>query len=354
MIDTKSKFSEIVHNVVYSMIIILSIIFFLIRSCKSNIGIFLDKINSVAAKISFSEINKKREILSCSQNSNIEENSDDSKIAHSDFHEKKSKKKLCKIFEVQLGNSGIKCGNFYVKNKTGKKIDFDKYLSKSPKFKANNNKPVILIYHTHTSERYMTKDDGTFPEDFYARTQDNSKNVVAIGEEIVKTLKKKGINAIHEKTIHDYPSYNGSYSRSAKTIMNCLKENPEIQILIDIHRDSMGENKTGKIKPTFRTKNGKKAAQIMFVSGCGINKSMKFPLWEKNLTLALNLQSVCEKNFPGFTRELIIKNSKYNQQLSTGAILIEVGSDMNTVEESKLSAQMLGESLAAFFKKFSK
>ena len=94
MIDTKSKFSEIVHNVVYSMIIILSIIFFLIRSCKSNIGIFLDKINSVAAKISFSEINKKREILSCSQNSNIEENSDDSKIAHSDFHEKKSKKKL--------------------------------------------------------------------------------------------------------------------------------------------------------------------------------------------------------------------------------------------------------------------
>ena len=74
MIDTKSKFSEIVHNVVYSMIIMLSIIFFLIRSFKSNIGIFLDKINSVAVKMSFSEINKKREILSCSQNSNIEEN----------------------------------------------------------------------------------------------------------------------------------------------------------------------------------------------------------------------------------------------------------------------------------------
>ena len=162
---------------------------------------------------------------------------------------------------------------------------------------------------------------------------------------------KRGINAIHDCTLHDYPEYIGSYSRSAKTVREIMKKNPDIQISIDIHRDSIGGNNE-RIKPTFTTKNGQKASQIMFISGCGINKSLKFPNWEQNLILAMNLQNICEKNFPGLTRELFVKNVKYNQDISPGSLLIEVGSDMNTIEESKLAGRMLGDSLGIFLNNY--
>ena len=258
------------------------------------------------------------------------------------------KKKNNKVLEIQMGKSGIKCGNFYVKNKTGRNIDFEKYLSRNPKINIRNKKsPIVLIYHTHTTESYMGSSSDS-------RTQNKMKNIVSVGNEICKKLKEHGIEYIHDDTVHDYPNYNGAYTRSAKTLKEYIRKNPGLQLTIDLHRDSMGDNKSGKIKPVFITKSNKKSAQIMFVSGCGIDKSLNFPNWEKNLSLSLNLQNVCEKCFPGLTREFLIKNSRYNQNISPGSILIEVGSDANSLEEAKEAARMLGESLAIFLKRYLK
>ena len=358
MINIKSKFFETLCNIFYLMVIFASLGFVIFRFLEANSKSFLNDVAMFAVKMSFPQFkrNKNQYDSRAEVANNLEEkdySEDEEDIKKTE--DLKSKDFCCRIFEAQFGKSGIKCGNIYVKNRTGREIDFENYLSKTPKICIKNKKkPVVLIYHTHTSERYMDRDDGSFPRDFSPRTQDNSQNVVAIGDEIAKVLKRRGIEVIHDTTVHDYPNYNGAYTRSSRTVRECLKKNPGIQIAIDIHRDSMGSNKTGKIKPTFKTKDNKKAAQIMFISGCGIDKSMQFPNWDKNLTLSLNVQSICEKYFPGFTRELLIKNSRYNQNITQGSMLIEIGSDMNTIEESKLSAQMLGESLYLFLKRYLK
>ena len=366
MVFTKSKGFEILQNSFYILVLLFSVVLMGFKIHKSDFLSLWNRICYISVKMSIPGV--KPEYKICNSNLAKEENEqnkndndeEESESDEEDFkdedlnndgqiQETLSKKKVdSKCLEIQMGKNGIKCGNFFVKNKTGKEINFENYLSKTPNIKLKNKKfPTVLIYHTHTSEGYFDVEKKT-------RTQDKTKNVVAVGNEIVQSLEKNGIKTIHDETVHDFPNYNGAYVRSAKTVKENLKKNPEIQIAIDIHRDSMGDNITGRVKPTFKTKIGQKAAQIMFVAGCGINKSLNFPNWERNLTLALNLQSVCEKCFPGLTREFLIKNSKYNQNLTPGSILIEIGSDANSIQEAKISAKMLGEAISIFLKRFLK
>lgn len=251
-----------------------------------------------------------------------------------------------KIIESQIGSGGTKCENFYVKNSTGKDINFTAELNKSPDINiSQTNEPQVLIFHTHTSESYMNKDVGFFYESFYPRSLNNEKNVTSVGQAITDKLIEHGINTVHDTTYHDNPTYNGSYSRSAKTVEKNLSEHPSIQVVIDIHRDSLGNNESGKIKPTFNF-NGKKAAQLMIISGCDADGSLGFPNWDKNLKLALRLQKYCESMFPGITRPLNFAKVKYNEHLTPGSLLIEIGSDANTLEEAKYTGTMLGEALA--------
>ncbi|MDR1364026.1 MAG: stage II sporulation protein P [Oscillospiraceae bacterium] len=241
---------------------------------------------------------------------------------------------------IEISASGVKNGIFLAKNGTDREVDFNFYLNKFPDIKIKDkNHPLVLIYHTHTTESYLPTDNGTISKDFYPRTCDAKGNVVAVGEEIVKALKANGIKSIHDTTMHDYPLYNGSYSRSETTIKKNLKKNPSIKITIDVHRDSMGD-----IKTIFK-KSGEKCAQIMMVSGSG------FPNWEKNLSLALAFQKNCETMFPGMTRALSLRNARYNQNLTTGSLLVEIGTDKNSISEAKRSGKILGESLAKFIEK---
>ncbi len=251
-----------------------------------------------------------------------------------------------KIIESQIGSGGTKCENFYVKNTTGEDINFDSELKNKPEINIKNtSEPQVLIFHTHTSESYMSKDLGFFYESFYPRSLDSSKNVTRVGQAIADKLSEKGIGVIHDETYHDNPTYNGSYSRSAETIKDNLNKHPSIQVVIDIHRDSLGTNESGKIKPTFKY-GDKKAAQLMIISGCDPDGSLGFPNWRKNLKLALRLQKYCESMFPGITRPLNFAKVKYNEHLTPGSLLIEIGSDANTLEEAVYTGSMLGESLA--------
>lgn len=255
--------------------------------------------------------------------------------------------KTYKIVESQFSSSGLKYENFYVKNIAGKEINIAKELKTRPDVHIKkSDEPQVLIYHTHTSESYLKKDEGFFYESYYPRSTDNMRNVTQVGEAITKKLVEHGIPTIHDQTYHDSPTYNGSYSRSKRTILSNLEKYPSIQVTIDVHRDSMGDLEHGKIKPTFKI-NGTKAAQIMIVAGCDKDASNGFPDWEYNLRLALRLQKCCETMFPGLTRPLSFGNFKYNMNLSHGGMLIEVGSDVNTLTEAVYSGTLVGEALAS-------
>ncbi len=254
--------------------------------------------------------------------------------------------KTYRIIETHIGAGGVKCENFYIKNTTGQNVDFQDLLNQGPDLNIKNTSdPQVLIFHTHTSESYMSKDSGFFYESFYPRSLINSKNVIKVGDAISEKLKEHGINTIHDITYHDNPSYNGSYSRAEKTIKTNLEKYPTLQIIIDIHRDSLGSKETGKTKPTFTYKD-KKAAQLMIISGCDPDNSNGFPNWKKNLKLALNIQKYCESMFPGITRPLNFSKVKYNEHLTPGSLLIEIGSDSNTLEEAIYTGSMLGEALS--------
>ena len=254
--------------------------------------------------------------------------------------------KTYKIIESQFSSGGTKYENFYVKNTTDYDLNIAEELSKTPDVNIKDtDKPQVLIVHTHTSESYISKDRGFFYESFYPRTEDNTKNVTRVGNAIAEKLRQNGISTIHDTTFHDVPTYNGSYSRSAKTIKSNLEKYPSIQVVLDIHRDSLGDKERGKIKPTFKFQ-GHKAAQIMVIAGCDSDGSLGYPDWEKNLRFALRVHQKCETMFPGITRPMFFGKVKYNFNLTHGSVLIEVGSDVNTLEEAVISGNMVGESLS--------
>ena len=249
------------------------------------------------------------------------------------------------VVESQFGASGIQYNNFYVKNTNrNHSINIAEELSRRPDINIKKDgSPQVLIVHTHTCESYMDADLGYYYEDYYPRTDDPNHNVTRVGAAIAEKLEAAGIGVIHDTTIHD-TTYSGSYDRSIATIEKHLKESPSIQVVLDIHRDALEGSNNSKIKPTF-VANGKKAAQIMIISGCEDDDSFSFPDWEYNLRFALRLQQSAENLYPGMTRPLYFSHTRYNMHLTRGSLLIEVGTDANTLDEAVYSGSLLGDVL---------
>ncbi len=236
-----------------------------------------------------------------------------------------------------------KCGQ--VNNKTTVPnqtlIDESRYL---PDFTiSDTEEPQVLIYHTHTTESFEPYVRDFFDAQFNYRTTDETKNMVMVGEEICKQLEANGIGVIHAKDIHDYPSYNGSYARSRDTISAILEQHPSIKVVLDIHRDAIA-NDSGAYQP-FTVINGREAAQIMIISGCD-DGTLDMPNYMKNFRFASSLQQQLEGDYPGLTRPILFDYRKYNQDMTTGSLLIEVGSHGNTLEQAQYSGQLIGSSLA--------
>ncbi len=203
--------------------------------------------------------------------------------------------------------------------------------------------PMVLIYHTHTTESYVQGERGYYDSEFNYRTTESDKNVVMVGDAIAEELVASGIGVIHAETIHDYPSWNGSYGRSGKTVSEILEQYPSICIALDIHRDAITTN--GKIMAPVEEINGKKAAQIMIISGCD-DGTMDMPHYLENFHLASRLQQQMEGTYTGLTRPVLFDYRKYNQDLTTGSLLIEVGGHGNTMEEARYAGSLFGKSLA--------
>ena len=205
-------------------------------------------------------------------------------------------KKTGDIEETHLGASSNNTiyKNVVVNNKTEtKSVNIKKELSKKPSFgKITKDEPYILIYHTHTTEGYELLDKGWYSSQYDSRTKDINKTDVRVGDEIAERLEKSGFKVIHDKTIYD-ASYNGAYGRSLKNVEKILEENPSIVITLDVHRDAIHYDSGTRCKPTAEI-NGKKAAQVMIISGAEEGEIEDYPNWEQNLTFAIALQNKVE------------------------------------------------------------
>ncbi len=233
----------------------------------------------------------------------------------------------------------------YVKNNTGTAIGIKKYLEGKISFKIKKNSdPQVLIYHTHATETFKTDNNPYYTDDFSSRSRDNSKNMISVGKIVAEKLNNAGIKTVQATTLHDYPNYTGSYSRSAKTIKEYTDKYPSIKVIIDLHRDAVSGQNGDKVK-LVTTVNGKKAAQVMLVMGSNTGGITSHPKWEENFKLAVKLQQNMEKSYPTLARPILLTSKIYNQNMSAGALLLEIGTDVNTLEEAYYSAQMVGESL---------
>ena len=253
------------------------------------------------------------------------------------------------IAEKQIGFDGTAVGECCVKNKTGLDFDFEGLLKKPLTFKTqkDSKEPQVLIYHTHTTEAYLDESVDYFYESYYSRTQNTDFSVVAVGDKIAAELEKNGIKTIHDTTIHD-SSYNGAYDRSAQTVQADMAKYSSIKVVLDIHRDALGTEER-KVKPVFEY-NGKQAAQIMVLSGCDYYGERDFDNWQNNLSFALKIQNTAEKLYPGMTRPMSFDFFAYNEYICDGSLLIEIGSDANSIDEAEYSGELLGKVLTEVLK----
>lgn len=235
--------------------------------------------------------------------------------------------------------------NVYLKNNTNLNINLKDFVNGKLGFKIEKNaQPQVLILHTHATESYLLHSENYYTENDTARNIDNAYNTVALGKIITDKLNSAGIVTLHDATQHDNPSYNESYSRAAKTINEYLKKYPSIKIVIDLHRDALAENDTDKVKVTTEI-DGKKAAQVMLVMGSQSGNVKNFPNWKENLKLATKLQQTIEVMYPSLARSIHFMSKNYNESLTNGSMLIEIGTDGNTLDEAKYSAELLSNAL---------
>jgi stage II sporulation protein P len=257
-----------------------------------------------------------------------------------------------KISETQYsskeGGIYVAFGNAIIKNCTHHSAKEIKAKLEEPhSLSLHENSPQFLIYHTHATEGFEERENGFFDTEKTWRTTDPDKNMISVGDVLTSVLTENGFGVIHDGTMHDDPSYQGSYQRSAVTVKNHLSENPEITVCLDIHRDAIEPSASEIIKPTAVI-NGKKAAQIMIISGCD-DGTMDMPGYWENLRFAAALADKLEELYPGLCRPVLFDYRKYNMDLSPGLLLIEIGATGNTLDEAKYSAELLGNALCELF-----
>ncbi len=203
-----------------------------------------------------------------------------------------------------------------------------------------DNKNVI-IYHTHSCESYTSSEKYPYTPTGTFRTTDLKYTVTGVGTELETQLKKYNIPVIHDTSYHDYPAYNGSYTRSLATVENILKTNPA-DIIIDLHRDAIGSR--SDYAPTVKIGDDY-AAQIMFVMGTS-EGGLQHPNWQQNLKFAIKVQEKAEELYPGLFKPIMVTENRYNQHAGKYASIIEVGATGNTLEQCLTSMKYLAKVLS--------
>lgn len=223
-------------------------------------------------------------------------------------------------------------------NTSGRQPDVAALLETPLDWDLTGGRPTVLILHTHGTESYTPGDEPYTATSSY-RTLEEDRNMLSIGDAVAEILEENGIGVIHDREIYDYPSYNGAYVRARTAITDQLARNPSIRLVLDLHRDASGT--IGKQLRTEAVVDGETAAQLMLVQGTS------FDTWQENLSLGLKLQVLLERQNPGIMRPLNLRSQRFNQDLSPGALLVEVGAAGNTRQEALLAARELAQAVVS-------
>ena len=201
------------------------------------------------------------------------------------------------------------------------------------------NKKDIIIYHTHTCESYTPTEANNYVASGNFRTIDLNYSVARVGTELANNLLSLGFNVNHDKTYHDYPAYTGSYTRSLSTIKKDLEKTPNSEFIIDLHRDAIGS--MSNYGPSVQI-GDEVVAQVMFVIGTD-GGGLEHKDWLYNFKMAVKIQEKANEMYPGLFKPIILRNSRYNQHVTKGACIIEVGATGNTLEQCNASMKYLAK-----------
>lgn len=204
--------------------------------------------------------------------------------------------------------------------------------------------PTVLILHSHATESYTQSAGEDYEESSAFRTLSEDYNMISIGSRVAERLEAGGISVIHDRQLHDYPSYNNSYIHSRASIQEYLAAYPSIRLVLDLHRDASGDNNNQMT--TSATVDGEPSAQLMLVVATGTNVR-PVPHWQENLALGLKLHVQLERTAPGICRYVNLRSSRFNQDLCPGTLLVEVGAAGNTHPEALKAAEVLAEGILA-------
>lgn len=208
--------------------------------------------------------------------------------------------------------------------------DIPALLTQPLQWNLYGQEPTVLILHTHTTESYT----GSYKKEGAYRTLDAQYNMLRVGQALSDALTGAGIGVLHDQTLHDYPSYNGSYAHARESIGVYLEQYPSIRLVIDLHRDAISDGRGNQLAYTCGD-----TAQLMLVIGTNHEN------WTENMALAVKLQACLEQKNTGICRPMVLRAQRFNQDLSPGTILIEVGAAGNTLEQAMQAVDPLSKAI---------
>ena len=255
------------------------------------------------------------------------------------------------VTEQQFGQGSgekyIPCGTGSIKNNTRQTAaDIAAEAAQPLPFAIEKDSaaPQVLIMHTHATEDYRLSAGLWFAPGDGARSTDRSINMCAVGRVMADTLNAAGICTLHDETLNDYPSYTGSYANSRAVVQQYLAQYPSIKVVLDVHRDAIERENGTRCAPVC-TIDGRQAAQVMIICGCDNGTTVRLPGWRQNLRFAAAWERSMEKMYPGFTRPVLFSYRFYNQDLTTGSLLIEIGGHGNNLNEALYAGQLAANGL---------
>lgn len=231
----------------------------------------------------------------------------------------------------------VQIGDVFIKNNSTKALDpawFDGSFAAA----LSDDAPQVLIVHTHGSEAYTMPKGQEYAPTGTCRTADNSVNMIRVGDEIAAVLSSYGISVLHDRVLYDDPAYDGAYERAADAIRGYLEKYPTLSFVLDVHRDAI-EDKAGHQYKVI-TREDPRCAQISFVMGSNNDH------WLENVKLAVAVQQRLTDTSPTLMRPMTLRNSNYNQHLTTGSMLVEIGTAGNSLSEALRAAQLFAMGFA--------
>lgn len=223
------------------------------------------------------------------------------------------------------------------------------YIAPAAEEKATpmQERPRVLIYHTHTWEAYRMTEEAQYVPTETWRTRDEAHNMIRVGEALAGELEALGFAVVHDKTAFEPPKLSDAYNRSLQMLEARLAEGERYDYIFDIHRDAYSGPYNGANTVEHE---GVQRAYVMLLVGKGTGATGagfdERPDWPKNLELAERITDAMNVCIPGISRDVKIKSGRFNQHVSQGALLIEVGNNQNTLEEALASCPVIAAAIA--------